>query len=157
MKRSLNISTCTEPKKLKKKMKNNKSESETSEINNQECSSSDLSDDDVVSEKETYAVKPENIKDNSLVFIKFAKKNSFVYNKGKILRHYSHTEFKVSYLRKIFGSSWSLVFPNIQDEYSVGIANVALILPHPESPIASTARTAKLFTFPTDLTKFNVQ
>ncbi|XP_026326754.1 uncharacterized protein LOC113235308 [Hyposmocoma kahamanoa] len=64
MKRSLNISTCTKAKKLKKKMESSESESEKSKINIQECSSSDLSDDDVISEseKDKYAVKPENIK-----------------------------------------------------------------------------------------------
>lgn len=103
-------------------------------------------------------MRPEKINDNCFVLVKFAKKKSIVYYVAKVISHYSKTEFKVSYLRKKPGLSCVLcVFPNIEDEHSVGISDVAMILPNPKSPGASTARTSNLYTFPIDVTQFNVQ
>lgn len=105
----------------------------------------------------TIDVRPEYIKDNCFILVKFEKKSSVVYYVGKVISHYSSTEFKVSYLRKKPGSSWSFVFPNIEDEHTVYISDVAMILPDPKPPSVCTARTSRLFTFSVNLTNFNVQ
>lgn len=158
MKRILKIAAPSKAKKSKKKEESSENESDISEVSFQESSSSiiDHSDDNEAEDFDA-TVRPEKITDNSFILVKFAKNKSIVYYVAKVISHYSKTEFKVSYLRKKAGKSWSFVFPNIDDEHSVGIADVALILPSPKSLAACTARTSGLYTFPINFTRFNVQ
>jgi transposase-like protein len=158
IKRTLKLTAQSKPKKAKKKKEESSdSESEKSEVSLQESSTSVLDSSSDENIGEDAAVLPETIKDNCFILVKFAKKKSIVYYVAKVINHYSERELKVSYLRKKPGLSWSFVFPNIADEHSVDISDVALILPDPKSPGASTARTSRLYTFPIDMTRFNVQ
>ncbi|KAK9680350.1 Phospholipase A2-like domain [Popillia japonica] len=70
--------------------------------------------------------------DNGFILVKFEKKTSVVYYVGKVLSHYSPMELKVSYLRKKPGSSWSFVFPDVEDIHTLDISDVAMILPDPQ-------------------------
>lgn len=105
----------------------------------------------------TVDVIPENIKDGSFVLVRFPKKKSIIYYVGKVESHYSKTEFKISYLRKKSGYSWTFVFPNVKDIYTVYITDVEMILPETKPPTFCTSRTSKLFTFSVFFSNFNVQ
>lgn len=61
----------------------------------------------------TVDVIPENIKEGSFILVRFPKKKNIIYYVGKVVGHYSQTEFNVSYLRKKPGFSWTFVFPII--------------------------------------------
>lgn len=102
-------------------------------------------------------VTVENMKDNCFILFKFEKKASVVYYVGKVISHYSPTELKVSYLRKKPGSSWSFIFPAVEDIHTLHTSDVAMILPDPQPRGKVTARMARLFTFAIDLSKFNVK
>lgn len=65
------------------------------------------------------------------------------------------TDYQVSYLRKKPGSC-TFVFPNIEDKADVDFEDVVLQLPKPNFS-QSTSRTSSLYTFPIDLSGYNVQ
>lgn len=114
----LNVKT---KKKKAKKVEIDDSGSEGSEISLHESSTSLIDNEETDCEEfeisTSGTVTTENIKDNCFILVKFDKKGAVVYYVGKVIRHYSSTEFKVSYLRKKPGSSWSFVFPNVTDEH----------------------------------------
>lgn len=142
-----------------KNIESDDSECEGSDITLHESSTSllDEADSDFDNMDMNIDQIPENIKDNSFILVQFAKKKSLVYYVGKIISHYSRTEFQVSYLRKKPGSSWTFVFPNVEDMHTVDITDIEMILPDPKLPSVQTPRTAKLFTFAVNLSYFNVQ
>lgn len=107
---------------------------------------------EVYDENET-PVLAENIEEKSFVLVKFEKKKSVIYYVGQVLLKYSSSEYKVSFLRKK-PNAWRFVFPTTKDEGTVYISDVVCILPPPKS--ALTARTADIFSFPKDLSLFNV-
>lgn len=155
-------------KDLNSKIKNKKakntesddSEHDGSDISFQESSTSIIDEDETDCdnfEDTSIDVIPDNIKDSSFILVRFPKKKSVVYYVGKVMSHYSRTEYKVSYLRKKPESSWTFVFPNIEDIHTVYITDIEMILPDPKLPSICTSRTSKLFTFSVSLSNFNVQ
>lgn len=138
------------------------SESEESDISLHESSTSIIDEDETDCDNfktgaMTIDVIPDNIKDGSFILVKFPKKKSIVYYVGKVMSHYNQTEFKVSYLRKKPGLSWTFVFPNVEDIHTVYITDIEMILPDSKPPTVCTSRTSKLFTFSVNLYNFNVQ
>ncbi|KAG5898991.1 hypothetical protein JTB14_001517 [Gonioctena quinquepunctata] len=95
-------------------------------------------------------VRPENIRDDCFILVKFEKKTSVVYHVRKVFSHYSSTELKVSYLRKKLGSSWSFVFPDVEDIHTLYNSDIAMIFPDPKPLSYCTARMSRLLTFPID-------
>ncbi|CAF4937022.1 unnamed protein product [Pieris macdunnoughi] len=104
----------------------------------------------------TVDVIPENIKDGSFILVRFPKKKSIVYYVGKVVSHYSQSEFKVSYLRKKPGFARTFVFPNVKDIHTVYVTDVEMILPEPKPPTVCTSRTSKLFTFSVNFSNLTV-
>lgn len=164
MKRSLaDFNLKTKNKKAKTK-ESDESDCDGSDISFQESSTSITDEDETEHEncemnrsQLTVDVIPENIKDGSFILVRFPKKKSIVYYVGKVIGHYSQTEFKVSYLRKKPGCSWTFVFPNVEDINTVYITDVEMILPEPKPPTVCTSRTSKLFTFSVNFSNFTVQ
>ncbi|CAH2084120.1 unnamed protein product [Euphydryas editha] len=155
-------SLLSRPKKKKVKImesNENSEESDKSQISLRESSFSplDLDEDDHEDDfNKKFDATPKNIKDNSFILVKFPKKTCIIYYVGKVLCHYSPKELKVSYLRKKPGS-WSFVFPDVEDIHTVYFSDIAKILPDPQPQSNSTARMSRIFTFPVNLKKFNVQ
>ncbi|XP_046972441.1 uncharacterized protein LOC124539186 [Vanessa cardui] len=164
MKRSLvGFNLKTKNKKVKN-TKSQESDSDGSDISFQESSTSVIDEDEnehenfeINNSQLTVDVIPENIKDGSFVLVKFPKKKSIIYYVGKVVSHYSKTEFKISYLRKKPGYSWTFVFPNVEDIHTVYITDVEMILPEPKPPKFCTSRTSKLFTFSVNFSNYIVQ
>lgn len=162
IKQALSLLSQTELRHKKKKTKMSKirtsSESSNSDISVSLKGSSDSSfnfdEENDHCLDETSIILPEKIKDGEFILIKFAKKKSVVHYVGRVISHYSLTEYKVSFLRKKPGS-WTFVFPNIIDDATVDITDVILVLPNP--PPSGTARTSTMFSFPIDLCMYNVQ
>ncbi|KAF5270467.1 hypothetical protein FQA39_LY08345 [Lamprigera yunnana] len=143
-------------RKTNKGRKPDSEESEESQISLQESSTSLLdfkTDEDYDTNID---VTPENIKDNCFILVKFLMKTSIVYYMEKVLRHYSPTELKVSYLCKNPGC-WSFVFPDVEDIHTLCISDIAKILPDPQPWSHCTTRRSSLFTFEINLNNFNVQ
>ncbi|KAL3275035.1 hypothetical protein HHI36_019807, partial [Cryptolaemus montrouzieri] len=137
---------------------NDGSKSEESDISLHESSTSIIDGDETDCDNfETGAmtidVIPDNIKDGSLILVKFPKKKSIVYYVGKLMRHYNQTEIKVSYQRKKPGLSF--VFPNVEDIHTY--THMDMILPDHKPATVYTFRAFKLFTFSVNLYNFNVQ
>ncbi|KAG5874217.1 hypothetical protein JTB14_019192 [Gonioctena quinquepunctata] len=164
MKRSLaNFNSKTKNKKAKN-TGSDESDCDGSDISFQESSTSITDEDETEQEnfemnrsQLTVDVIPENIEDGSFILVRFPKKKSIIYYVGKVVSHYSQTEFKVSYLRKKPGFSWTFVFPNVEDIHTVYITDVEMILPEPKPPTVCTSRTSKLFTFSVNFSNFTVQ
>lgn len=164
MKRSLaDFNLKTKNKKAKTK-ESDESDCDGSDISFQENSTSITDEDETEHEnfdmnrsQLTVDVIPENIKDGSFILVRFPKKKSIIYYVGKVIGHYSQTEFKVSYLRKKPGCSWTFVFPNVEDINTVYITDVEMILPEPKPSTVCTSRTSKLFTFSVNFSNFTVQ
>ena len=81
MKRALKDKNSKPKMKKAKKLEKYDSESEDSEI-------------------KAIDISAKNIKDNCFLLVKFERKTSVLHYVGKVISHYSGTEFKVSYLRK---------------------------------------------------------
>ncbi|KAF9818171.1 hypothetical protein SFRURICE_003912, partial [Spodoptera frugiperda] len=139
MKRSLaDFNLKTKNKKAKTK-ESDESDCDGSDISFQESSTSITDEDETEHEnfdmnrsQLTVDVIPENIKDGSFILVRFPKNKGIIYYVGKVIGHYSQTEFKVSYLRKKPGCSWTFVFPNVEDIHTVYITDVEMILPEPK-------------------------
>ncbi|KAG5875382.1 hypothetical protein JTB14_023356 [Gonioctena quinquepunctata] len=164
MKRSLADFNSKTKNKKAKNTGSDESDCDGSDISFQESSTSITDEDETEQEnfemnrsQLTVDVIPENIKDGSFILVRFPKKKSIIYYVGKVVGHYSQTEFKVSYLRKKPGFSWTFVFPNVEDIHTVYITDVEMILPEPKPPTVCTSRTSKLFTFSVNFSNFTVQ
>lgn len=163
MKRSL-VDFNLKEKKKAKVLESNESDCDGSDISFQESSTSTIDEDETEHEnfemnrsQLTVDVIPENIKDGSFILVRFPKKKSIIYYVGKVVSHYSETEFKISYLRKKPGYSWTFIFPNVEDIHTVYITDIEMILPEPKPPTFCTSRTSKLFTFSVNFSNFTVQ
>lgn len=99
-------------------------------------------------------VMSEDIKEERFILVKFAKIKSGAHYIGQMITKYSPDKYKVSFLRKKPGAC-KFVFPSTKGEGTVSISDIMCILPQPKS--ASTARTAKIFSFEKDLSVYNMQ
>ncbi|KAG5887166.1 hypothetical protein JTB14_002521 [Gonioctena quinquepunctata] len=147
MKRSLADFNLKTKNKKAKNTESDESDCDGSDISFQESSTSIIDEDETEHEnfemnrsQLTVDVLPENIEDGSFILVRFPMKKSIIYYVGKVVGHYSQTEFKVSYLRKKPGFSWTFVFPNVEDIHTVYITDVEMILPEPKPPTVCTSR-----------------
>lgn len=155
LKKTVNTTKSKRQKKTVKPDSENETDSEDNanvSLRESSCSPTEEMSEESDFQDETPVISV-NIKEGCFVLVKFAKKTSVLYYVGQVLKKYSPTEYKVSFLRKKPGTS-KFVFPTTKDEGTVYISDVVhTLLP---SKSASTARTAHIFSFEKDLSKYDV-
>lgn len=92
------------------------------------------------------------ITEDSFVLVKFLTKKTVKYYVGRILNKLDNEEFNITFLRR-HGSNF--IYPNVPDISTVPAHDIILHLMQPEK-LGGTSRTANLFSFPVDLSSYNV-
>lgn len=88
----------------------------------------------------------------SFVLVKFTTKKTCQYYVGKVLKLIGEEEYEISFMRR-HGNKF--VFPVVEDTSSVLLQDIELHLPDPYSA-GGTARINSTFTFPVDMSSYNV-
>lgn len=147
---SLNLKPCTKPQKKRKLPESSSSDDESIEH------LTDSEDIDIFAQSDEEDNHPMNdlstITEGSFVLVKFPTKKTVKYYVGRILTKLNDEEFDITFFRR-HGSNF--ISPNVPDISTVLAHDIVLHLMQPEK-VGGTSRTANLFSFPVDLSSYNV-